>query len=208
MPSTKSNLLRLREELEFLEAGRELLDQKREFLSEALLGFEAEAVQLRQRLEERLAALYEQVADAQGVLGEAALESLAWASVPIEPFEARQRSLMGVVIPVVQHPSAPEGQPASGLRAAAGEDGVAAEAAAAGLRALVPSLAELAELETSCLRLAADLLRTRRKLNALEAIHIPAHRETVRFIADQLEEREREALFQLRRLRSHEGGRA
>jgi vacuolar-type H+-ATPase subunit D/Vma8 len=35
-------------------------------------------------------------------------------------------------------------------------------------------------------------------------VHIPAHRETIRFIADQLEEREREQLFQLKRVRELE----
>ena len=40
VPVTKNNLLRLRGDLVFLRAGRELLDQKREFLSDALLTFD------------------------------------------------------------------------------------------------------------------------------------------------------------------------
>ncbi len=199
VPATKSQLLRLRADLEFLEAGRELLDQKREFLAEALLTFDRDAAALRARLEEALGEAYEHLAEAHAVLGEVGLRRLALAAEPWHPGELRERSLMGVVVPLLDpFPEAERADP----RTAPGESGAAAESAAARLRELAPLLAELAALEGSCLRLARELARTRRKLNALEIVHIPSHRETLRFIADQLEEREREALFQLKRVRT------
>jgi V/A-type H+-transporting ATPase subunit D len=202
VPATKSALLRLRADLEFLEAGRELLDQKREFLNEALLTFDREASALRERLEGELRGVADALAEAHAALGDEGLRRLALAAAPLRPPEVRERSLMGVAVPVVQPPpGAPE---ASGppLAAAPGESGAAAAQAARGLRELAGPLAELAALESCCLRLAAELARTRRKLNALEVVHIPSHRDTIRFIADRLEEREREALFQLKRVKS------
>ena len=201
IPVTKSNLLRLRADLIFLHAGRDLLDQKREFLSDALLTFEREAQGLRARAEEALRAAYEQLAEAHAAHGEAGLERLALAAEPLPAVDVRERSLMGVSVPVVQARSDATGVEA-GLRAATGASGLAADAAARQLRALLPELIELAELESCCLRLARELAGVRRKLNALEVVHIPAHRETIRFIADQLEEREREQLFQQKRIRS------
>jgi len=205
---SKSSLLRLQGDLEFLRAGRELLDQKREFLSEALRTFAREARSARERVEERLAEAYEALAEAHAALGERGLDALALAADPVGAVEVKERSLMGVIVPVAQLAGAAgeggaeanDGPDGAHLRAGPGGPGLAAGVAAARLRALLPELAALAELETSCSKLARELARTRRKLNALEQVHIPAHVETIRFLAEQLEEREREALFQLKRV--------
>jgi len=206
---SKSSLLRLQADLDFLRAGRELLEQKREFLSEALRTFAREARAARERVEARLAEAYDAVAEAHAALGEAGLDALALAADSVGPVAVRERSLMGVIVPVAQlaggaaeggaGPTADALERAA-LRAGPDGPGLAAGVAAARLRALLPELAALAELETSCSRLARELARTRRKLNALEQVHIPAHVETIRFLAEQLEEREREALFQLKRV--------
>jgi V/A-type H+-transporting ATPase subunit D len=166
-----------------------------------LLTFGREAGALRQRVEQVLRTAYEQLALAYATHGEAGLERLAMAARPFPPVDVRERSLMGVGVPVVQT-RADHAVPDAALSAAAGGSGLAAEAAAFELAAALPALIELAELESSCLRLARQLTAVRRKLNALERVHIPAHGETIRFIADQLEEREREQLFQLKRIRA------
>jgi V/A-type H+-transporting ATPase subunit D len=200
VPSTKSSLLRLRTDLEFLEMGRGLLDQKRQVLSEGLLAFHREATALRLRVEGELAEAWDLLGEAHAALGEDGVERAALAAAPVPGPVVRERSLMGVVMPMAEAPAAP-----LPLEGAPGEVGAAADAAAAALRALLPSLAELAELEVCCERLASELARTQRKLNALERIHIPSHRVTIHYIADQLEEREREALFQLKRVKALTG---
>jgi V/A-type H+-transporting ATPase subunit D len=45
------------------------------------------------------------------------------------------------------------------------------------------------------------LQRTQRKVNALENIFIPQYDDTIRFIEASLEEKEREALFHLKRIK-------
>jgi V/A-type H+-transporting ATPase subunit D len=202
IPATKSNLLRLGGDLEFLEAGRDLLEQKREFLSEALLTFGREAAALRSQVEAELASAYELLAEAYAALGAAGVRRLALSSEPVAVGEVRERSMMGVTVPLLEPTQAAEGASRGGLAAAPGEVGGAAHAAGARLRAIAGAVAELAGLESCCRRLARELARTRRKLNALEVVHIPSHRETLRFIADQLEERERESLFQLKRVKA------
>jgi V/A-type H+-transporting ATPase subunit D len=205
LPATKSQLLRLRADLAFLEAGRELMAQKRDFLAAALLTFERDAAALRERVEDELRGAFGMLAEAHAALGEAGLRRLALAAEPARIGPVRERSLMGVPVPLPEREAA---APEAGRGAAPAEGGAAAEEAAAALRRLLPGLAELAALESCCWRLARELARTRRKLNALEVVHIPAHRETIHFIADQLEEREREALFQLKRVRRAERGAA
>ena len=207
VPATKSALLRLRADLEFLEAGRELLDQKREFLNEALLTFDRDASALRERLEGELREISDALAEAHAALGDAGLQRLALAAAPVEPPPVRERSLMGVAVPLVERRAETAGDAGAVLGAAPGEAGAAAGQVARRIRRLVEPLLELGALESCCVRLAAELARTRRKLNALEVVHIPSHRETIRFIADRLEEREREALFQLKRVKALAGGR-
>jgi len=204
---TKNNLLRLRGDLVFLRAGRDLLDQKREFLSDALLTFEREASALRSQVEEKLAESYETLAEAYAAHGAAGLARLALGAAPPDSMDVRERTLMGVSVPVVTRPGDADLDAAPrriALRAAAGASGLAADAVSTSLGALLPSILELGEVEASCLRLARQLSAVQRKLNALDVVHIPAHRDTIRFIADQLEEREREQLFQLKRIRALE----
>lgn len=200
VPATKSQWLRLRADLAFLEAGRDLLDQKREFLSDALMTAWRDARARRERLESELEGLWALLGEAHGALGPAGLEREALAAEPPPRLRVHERSLMGAALPVVEpEAETPERLP---LRSAPGERGAAADGVARRLLALLPACLELAELEVGCRRLADELARTRRKQNALDVVHIPAHRETIRSIGERLEEREREALFQLKRVQA------
>jgi hypothetical protein len=51
-------------------------------------------------------------------------------------------------------------------------------------------------------RLARELRKTQRRVNALQHIFIPDYEETVDFIESALEEREREETFRLKRLKA------
>ena len=51
-------------------------------------------------------------------------------------------------------------------------------------------------------RLAGELRKTQRRVNALQYIFIPDYEETIAFIESELEEREREEAFRLKRLKT------
>jgi len=61
---------------------------------------------------------------------------------------------------------------------------------------------EVAPLEASLKRLAREIQKTTRRVNALEVMLIPRLRNEIRFIRSTLEEREREDNFRLRRLKN------
>jgi V/A-type H+-transporting ATPase subunit D len=67
--------------------------------------------------------------------------------------------------------------------------------------ALLPLLAELAELQNAVLRLARELRKTQRRCNALSKIFIPSYRETLTYISGSLEKGEREELTILKIIR-------
>lgn len=65
------------------------------------------------------------------------------------------------------------------------------------LAEVLPMLIELAEVEKICSRLADEIEKTRRRVNALEYVMIPQFTETIRRIQMKLEENERGNLTRL-----------
>jgi V/A-type H+-transporting ATPase subunit D len=61
--------------------------------------------------------------------------------------------------------------------------------------ALLKILTELAAVRTIAWRLAREVRKTQRRVNALEKMVIPAARETRRYIEAALEERDRDSFF-------------
>ena len=69
-------------------------------------------------------------------------------------------------------------------------------------RDLVPELMRLAETENNIGRLAAEIEKTRRRVNALEYVLIPSLEETVDYITMKLDEMERSYRIQLMKIKS------
>jgi V/A-type H+-transporting ATPase subunit D len=62
----------------------------------------------------------------------------------------------------------------------------------------ITAIGRLAESRISLVRLAREIQKTIRRVNALEKIFIPDYKETIKYIEDSLEEGEREAFFILK----------
>jgi V/A-type H+-transporting ATPase subunit D len=67
--------------------------------------------------------------------------------------------------------------------------------------ALLPKLMTLAELEKAVQLIAAELEKTRRRVNALEHILVPSLEETIRFISSRLSELERATATRLMKVK-------
>jgi len=71
---------------------------------------------------------------------------------------------------------------------------------------LLRLLTEMASIRTIVWRLAKEVKKTQRRVNALDKQVIPQTRETRTYIESILEERERESIFVLKALKSRSGG--
>ena len=71
------------------------------------------------------------------------------------------------------------------------------DAAVQAFAELLPLLIELAEVEKTCNRLADEIEKTRRHVNALEYVMIPQFDEAIRTIKMKLDENERGNLTRL-----------
>jgi V/A-type H+-transporting ATPase subunit D len=197
IPSTKSNLLRLSDELVFAREGRDLLDEKREILIMEIMGALEDAYRKRLTMEKEIAEAYKSLSEAKVLMGtedvrRAALGIRSEADVAIY-----DRSVMGVVVPVVQVNWSKTEKPRYGFAGTTFALDKATKIFSSSLELLV----ELAEIETTLWRLATELKKVQRRFNALDQILIPQYEETVKYIEYTIEEKEREILFQLKRLK-------
>ncbi len=199
IPATKSNLLRLREELALALDGLDLLDQKKEILIGQINLLAARADHVRSRVNRELGRCYVHLDEALLDEGRAAVAAAGLAVRAGEEIGIRERSLMGVVLPLVDIRLGVQ-RPGYGLFGTSGT----MDATATAVHQALESLAELAELEVGIKRLLAELKKTLKRINALEHIYIPSYRVTVKAMEETLEEKEREALFQMKRMRKRQ----
>lgn len=196
VPPTKSRLLALRRQLGFAEEGYDLLDQKRQILVFELLSRLARAQDAQDRVEVALREAHRVLREALLDVGSAALDRAALGvRLDHQPTLAPQ-PLMGMRLFRVQ---ARIEQP--GVRFGFAGTSANTDLAMQRFVAVLPLLAELAELETAVLHLARELQRTQRRCNALSKVLIPAHRETIAYITAALEERDRESITILKMIR-------
>jgi V/A-type H+/Na+-transporting ATPase subunit D len=197
LPVTKGNLLQLKEDLALAEEGRQLLDEKREIILRELFSHLEDTRRTRAEAARLLAEAYAELSAACAVLGREQVARAALASPAPDEITIQERSLFGVVLPLLNW-EAESKPPPWGLLGTSLELDLAREKFLAAMRRLV----ELAELEIAFQRLAVELRKTQKRVNALQNLLIPQYRETLNYIESSLEEREREALFQLKRMQA------
>ena len=194
---TRSNLIRIKKELQFAREGYEILDRKREVLTTELVRVAHEADVLQKEVWKVLETAYRALEKAQLTLGSDHVEWAALAANKTVDVHLKLRGIMGVAIPVIEA----RGEPEKMLYSLSGTNAALDEASAA-FREVLIKTPQLSMLVTTVWRLAGELRKTQRRVNALQHIFIPAYEETVIFIVSSLEEREREETFRLKWLKT------
>ncbi len=194
---TKTNLINLRKELGFAELGYELLDQKRNILINELLTLVDQAVDYERRVNEALSGAYHDLEETVLKMGRLGVRS-AGKAVNIESsISITQRRVMGVRLPVVTTEFSNNPPYFSPVNTSFWID-VALQRFSEALEIL----GKLAELKVSIMRLAAEVRKTIRKVNALEKIAIPELKESVKVIQDRLEENDRDMFVLMKMVKS------
>lgn len=201
LPTTKANLLQLKEDLGLAQEGRQLLDEKREIILRELFSHLEDLRRSRAEAETALTEAYAELAAACIALSREQVARAALAAPPPAEISTQERSLFGIVLPLLNWEPGDD-TPPWGLLGTSLELDVARERFLAAMRRLV----EQAELEIAFRRLAVELRKTQKRVNALQNLLIPQYQETVSYMESGLEEREREALFQLKRLQVRREG--
>jgi len=200
---TRSNLLRLRERLEFAREGHDLLEQKRDVLVTEVMHLISDAEDIEQRAYSQLEQAFATLRKANITMGLEAVYRASLASERLAEVDVKEKSVMGVVVPIITYEGREHPMEYGLLGTCTALDESRKE-----FKAALALLAEMAEIVVSLMRLADETQKTQRRVNALENIFIPDYEKTIKHIEDTLDEREREDLYAMRLVKKQvQGGR-
>ena len=190
-------LLRLRRRLTLAKRGHKLLKDKQEELMRRFLGMVHSARDLRAEVEGELASAYRAFVSARFEMDGSAMASALSFSRRIVELKAEREQVMNLKVPKF-HVEFPDG---AEFGYGYGETTMDLDRALEMYASALPKMMSLAEVEKSIQLLAAELEKTRRRVNALEHILVPSLEETIRFISDRLSEMERETATRLMKIK-------
>jgi len=194
---TRSNLLMVKQRLKLAREGHALLEKKRDVLMIEILALIEDAERVQREVEEQFAKAYASMQEARAGMGTERVRRLALSRPQEVEIEITPRSVMGVAVPTVAF-DAPQRQLLYGF----GDTSVVLDQVHRRWRHALALMGDKAEKVTTVWRLALELKRTVRRVNALENIFVPTYEETLRYIEEMLEEKEREELFRLKRAKA------
>jgi len=190
LPPTKSNLIKCKEQLTVAKEGYELLVQKRDILVMELMRMVERVKLLEEDLDKNMKSSYASLRKMLLNIGrETAIEV---ASGIRYDFSLRERHIRiaGMSLPTLELKS-----PKLHLQYSFHHTFAACDETMKDFLAYLSIIAELASIRTVVWRLAKEVRKTQRRVNALEKMVIPETSETVTYIDGVLEEREREIFF-------------
>ncbi len=187
---TKSNLRKVKSDLEFAYEGFDLLNQKREILVMEIVKTIKRIRETEENFRKAVDDLYSRYKIAAVHSGSEILASKSFSEKPDYSIETSWSRLMGISIPQYSLETGESGISSSLLGTDASYDMIKSCSAPV-LRLVI----EYASLAKKVFLLSAELKKVQRRVNALEKIFIPAYEDTKKYIADRLEEIEREEIF-------------
>ncbi len=193
---TKIELIGTRRRLQTARRVKKVLDDKRDVLLKRLDEMIQEASKARDEISEPLAEAYRALFNAYLKLGPLRLEGIASNTPPMIDAEVSVRRVVDVDVPSIKL-----SEKEIGMTYGFADTNVAVDTASRQMRKVLPSIFRAAEFENAIFRLAKELERTQRLLNALEFMIIPRYETSIRFIQATLEEREREEFVRLKHVK-------
>ena len=187
---TRMQLSRLKKQLNTALRGHKLLKDKRDELMRRFLERMRESKALREKVEAALREANDHFVEASAVMSAEALDAALMCPKQQVLLQVGNENVMSVDIPVFTASTRTEDEgdiyPYGFAFTSFELDGAVEK-----LRDLLPDLLRLAELEKSAELMAAEIEKTRRRVNALEHVMIPRYQETIKSIQMKLEENER-----------------
>lgn len=196
---TRMELIRKREQIRLAEQGRDLLREKMDALVREFFRVMNEVSTSREELERSARDADRSLLIAQAVDDPVALRSASFATRRRVVLDIEARSIMGVSIPVIEKKSLALTALERGY-SIIGTSGRIDEVAEK-FEAELDLIVGLAETETTLRRIGHEILMTRRRVNALEQVMIPELYRQTKYIKITIEEREREDLFRLKKVK-------
>ena len=191
---TRINLIRTKKTLKQSKSGLELLERKRDVLLRELRHFTYDAKKLRDEINLVLASAFQRLTESKIMIGSETVENVALAFSLKENFVLDHRSIMGVPVPILNFQMEKDVTPDYGFA----DTSVSLDKAFNEFSNVLEHIAQLAELEGAAFKIADDIQKTQKRVNALKYVFIPMYTESVKYIELVLEEKDREEFIRMK----------
>jgi len=196
---TRMELIKKRAQIKLAEQGRDLLREKMDALIQEFFHIMVSVSKSREELEIASTSAQRSLYIARAVDDPVTLKSASFATKRAVTLDIRGKNIMGVPVPLVERKTVTKSVLERGysLIGTSGRIDEVAEKYEAKLDLII----ELAETETSLRRLGDEIQMNRRRVNALEQVLIPELKRQAKYIKISIEEKEREDLFRLKKVK-------
>jgi V/A-type H+-transporting ATPase subunit D len=197
---TRMELLKLRRRVKLADKGYKLLKEKRDALVSEFMILIREYREARNFANESLSIAFHNLLMAEVLLGSRDIEQISDITIRDIDLDLAIKNIMGVSIPILK---------ASKLARKVNQRGYGFLSTSAKLDDAAKSFEEslllivnLAEVEESVRKIAEEVDKTKRRVNALEYIVIPRLKATIKHIEMRMEEIERESFLRLKKIKA------
>ncbi|MGN0785589.1 MAG: V-type ATP synthase subunit D [Candidatus Aphodomorpha sp.] len=185
---TRMELSNLKKRRQVAVRGHKMMKDKRDELVRRFIVYARRNKELRDEVEQKLSAAMRSFVLARASMSSAEIEEALMYPARAASVDAQTTSVLSIPVPKL----AMETQEGYSYPYGYATTSAELDAAVQQLAESLPLLLELAEVEKACSRLADEIEKTRRRVNALEYVMIPQFNETIRSIQMKLEENDRQ----------------
>jgi V/A-type H+-transporting ATPase subunit D len=199
---TRMELLKLRRRIALAKKGHHLLKEKRDALFSEFYKQLKDAQELRKDVEKLLERAYFMLAIANAQFSSLKVAEFAFASSSMHSkvnAELAERNIMGARVPILSAQNIKRTILERGYSIT--DSGSAVDESAGLFEQALEKIVKLAEKEATLEKLAFEISKTKRKVNSLEKVVIPKMESLQHYIEFRLEEREREGIFTLKKVK-------
>ena len=185
---TRMELNRLKKRIKTAVRGHKLLKDKQDEMARQFMLHIRRNMELRKKVEKKLAAALEESSRAAASMGSELLGEALLVPARAAEVTCGTRNIMSVNVPSLKYEGSDrETELPYGFAFTSGD----LDGAVMSLADLLPDLIELASVEKTCDMLAEEMEKTRRRVNALEYVMIPEMESSIKYITMKLEDNER-----------------
>lgn len=197
---TRMELTKLKKKLATAIRGHKLLKDKRDELMRQFLDMVRENKALREKVEAGIHAANKNFVLARSVMDDEVINVSLMAPRQEVFLDCHTKNVMSVNIPQFEYktktPDENDIYPYGYAFTSSDLDG-----AVKSLQDILPDMLRLAEVEKACQLMAAEIEKTRRRVNALEHVMIPEMQQKIKYIIMKLDENERSTQVRLMKVK-------
>ncbi|MBW2182523.1 MAG: V-type ATP synthase subunit D [Deltaproteobacteria bacterium] len=197
---TRMELLKLRKRVLLAEKGYKLLKEKRDALISEFLLIIKEVRKCRRKMERELASSFKTLTAAKALIGTRTVKQISHITDQNISLDLKTRNIMGVTVPVINIPETKRKMTERGYGLF--DTSTQLDEAAYNFEKAIQAVVQLAEIEETVKRLALEVEKTKRRVNALEYIVIPRLKVTAKYIQMHLDEMARDSFLRLKKIKA------